>query len=54
MNFGSGRSKPKAWKDVWGCGQGIAVVKEIPAAGELIARLISEYDAAFTRLGEIH
>ena len=53
MNFGSGRSKPKAWKDVWGCGQGIGVVKQIPTAGALIARLSSEYDAAYKRLSEM-
>ena len=54
MNFGSGRSKPKAWKDVWGCGQGISAVKGVPAAGELIARLAGEYDAAYARLGQMN
>ncbi len=54
MNFGSGRSKPKAWRDVWGCGQGIGAVKEIPAAEELIGRLVCQYNAAYARLDEIH
>ncbi|WP_304165716.1 nitronate monooxygenase family protein [Phenylobacterium aquaticum] len=47
MNFGSGgNTKAKAWKDIWGCGQGIGAVKEIPTAGELVARLSAEYEAA--------
>jgi len=54
MNFGAGRSKPKAWKDVWGCGQGIGVVKDVPSAEELIGRLVSEYDAAFERMSEMY
>ena len=44
MNFG-GDAK-KAWKDIWGCGQGIGAVKEIVPAGALIARLKSEYEDA--------
>jgi nitronate monooxygenase len=51
MNFGGGDSaKAKAWKDIWGCGQGIGAVKEIVPAAELIARLRREYDAARARL----
>jgi nitronate monooxygenase len=47
MNFGSGgNQKAKAWKDIWGCGQGIGVVKEIPTAGQLVDRLAAEYEAA--------
>lgn len=45
MNFGSDRTA-KAWKDIWGCGQGIGTVKDVPTAGELIARLAAEYDDA--------
>ena len=44
MNFG-GDAK-KAWKDIWGCGQGIGAVKEIVPARALIARLKSEYEEA--------
>lgn len=51
MNFGSGGgSKAKAWKDIWGCGQGISAVKEIPTAGDMVERLKSEYSAARARL----
>lgn len=47
MSFGSGgNQKAKAWKDIWGCGQGIGAVKDIPTAGELIDRLANEYEAA--------
>jgi nitronate monooxygenase len=52
MNFGSGgNTKAKAWKDIWGCGQGIGAVKHVPTAGELVARLKREYDAARARIG---
>jgi nitronate monooxygenase len=51
MNFGSGgNSKAKAWRDIWGCGQGIGAVKEVPSAAELIARLSEEYDQALAEL----
>jgi nitronate monooxygenase len=51
MNFGSGgNSKAKAWRDIWGCGQGIGAVKEVPSAAELIARLSAEYDEALAGL----
>ena len=51
MNFGSGgNSKAKAWRDIWGCGQGIGAVKEIPSAAEMIARLSDEYDQALAEL----
>ena len=36
----------KAWKDIWGCGQGIGAVKAVVPAGELVARLAREYEAA--------
>ena len=51
MNFASGSSKPKSWKDIWGSGQGIGAVKEIVSAAELIDRLAGEYAAARARLG---
>jgi nitronate monooxygenase len=51
MNFGGGEgSKSKAWKDIWGCGQGIAPVKAVVPAAELVARLAREYAAAKARL----
>jgi nitronate monooxygenase len=46
MDFGSGSGKAKAWRDVWGSGQGIGAVKEIVGAADLVARLKSEYQAA--------
>jgi len=51
MNFGGGEgSKSKAWKDIWGCGQGIAAIKSVQPAGELVARLRREYEAARSRI----
>jgi nitronate monooxygenase len=53
MNFGGGEgSKAKAWKDIWGCGQGIAAVKSVVPAAELIERLRSEMATARARLGQ--
>jgi len=47
MNFASGgESSAKAWRDIWGCGQGIGAVHDIPGAAELIARLGREYQEA--------
>ena len=51
MNFGGGEgSKSKAWKDIWGCGQGIGAVRQVVPVAELVARLSREYQAARTRL----
>jgi nitronate monooxygenase len=51
MNFGGGEgSKGKAWKDIWGCGQGIGAVKAVVPAAELVARLEREYQAARGRV----
>jgi nitronate monooxygenase len=52
MNFGGGEgSKPKAWKEIWGCGQGIGAVGGVVPAAALIARFKREYDEARERLG---
>jgi nitronate monooxygenase len=48
MNFG-GDAK-KAWKDIWGCGQGIGAVTEITSAAVLVDRLRAQYRAARARL----
>ena len=48
MNFG-GDAK-KAWKDIWGCGQGIGAVDAVLPAAELVARLRREYEQARARL----
>ncbi len=54
MNFGSGGNQDsKAWKDIWGCGQGIAAVKDVVSAGDLVARIKGEYDAATQRLSKL-
>jgi nitronate monooxygenase len=51
MNFGSGgNTKAKAWKDIWGCGQGIGAVKEVLPAAQLVERLANEYLSAKARL----
>ena len=49
MNFGS--DKVKAWKDVWGSGQGVGAVKAVVPAAALVDRLDAEYRAARARLG---
>jgi nitronate monooxygenase len=50
MSFGTDasgeRAKPKAWKEIWGSGQGVGSVARIVPAPELIARLKREYDEA--------
>jgi len=47
MNFGSGgNTKAKAWKDIWGSGQGIGTVKSVAPVEHMVARLESEYIAA--------
>jgi nitronate monooxygenase len=52
MNFatGEGGSAAKAWRDIWGCGQGIGAIREVVGAGELVARFASEYAQARQRL----
>ncbi len=48
MDFGSGSAK--AWKHIWGCGQGIGAIGEVAGAAKLIDRFAAEYDAARGRL----
>ncbi len=51
MDFGGGEgSKGKAWKDIWGCGQGIGAVKAVVPVAQLVARLSRELQAARQRL----
>ena len=49
MNFG-GDTAAKAWKDIWGCGQGIGAIDKVQKAGDFIAQLRREYDEAKKRL----
>tara|TARA_B100001142_G_scaffold48177_1_gene45198 strand:+ start:35729 stop:36703 length:975 start_codon:yes stop_codon:yes gene_type:complete len=48
MNFGSGgNTDSKAWKDIWGSGQGIGGIEDSPSVSELVGRIKSEYISAF-------
>ena len=49
MNFQSATGA-KAWRDIWGSGQGIGAIDAVLPAGELIARLAREYQAAKARI----
>ncbi|HEV7323280.1 MAG TPA: nitronate monooxygenase family protein [Ensifer sp.] len=51
MDFAQATEGAKAWKDIWGCGQGIGAVKEVTSVARMVDRLEREYDAARTRLG---
>ena len=48
MNFGS--ASAKAWRDIWGAGQGVGLMDDVPTTAEMVARLKREYDAARARL----
>jgi nitronate monooxygenase len=50
MDFASMTDSKKAWRDIWGCGQGIGAVDAIVPAADLIARLKREYQAARERI----
>jgi nitronate monooxygenase len=51
MDFGSGGgSKAKAWRDIWGAGQGVGLMHDAPSVAEVAARLQAEYQAARQRL----
>ncbi len=52
MNFSTSESgaSAKAWKDIWGCGQGIGVVREVVPAAALVARFQREYAEAKARI----
>ena len=53
MNFGSGgNTDAKAWKDIWGCGQGIGVVKSRMSTADYVDRLEREYLAAIEAVGQ--
>jgi nitronate monooxygenase len=49
MNFG-GDIAAKAWKDIWGCGQGIGAIDKVQTAGQYIAQLRREYEEARQRV----
>ncbi len=52
MSFGSGSSsKSKAWRDIWGAGQGVGLMHDVPTVAEVVERLVREYDQARSRVG---
>ncbi len=52
--FGSaGSDKSKAWRDIWGSGQGIGAVRKVQPAADYIAQLVGEYEAARARLAAL-
>ncbi|HAV36298.1 MAG TPA: nitronate monooxygenase [Massilia sp.] len=51
MSFGDGGSKAKAWRDIWGAGQGVGLMDDVPTTAEMVERLKAEYEAARARLG---
>jgi len=48
MSFGSGSAK--AWRDIWGAGQGVGLMHDVPTVAEMVERLKQEYEAARRRL----
>ena len=53
MNFGSGgNTKSKAWKDIWGSGQGIGSIKDNPTVEGLVNELTKQYDEAYKEMQE--
>jgi len=50
MDFDAMIKGKKAWRDIWGCGQGIGAIDKVAPAAELVARLGREYRAAIARL----
>jgi nitronate monooxygenase len=49
MSFGSGSAK--AWRDIWGAGQGVGLMDDVPTVAEMVERLAQQYQAARERLG---
>jgi nitronate monooxygenase len=49
MSFGSGSAK--AWRDIWGAGQGVGLMEDVPTVEEMVERLKRQYQAARERLG---
>jgi nitronate monooxygenase len=50
MDFGRGSAKPKAWKEIWGAGQGIGAIRAVEPAAAVVARLALEYHEAQARM----
>jgi nitronate monooxygenase len=52
MNFGGNR-EAKAWKDIWGSGQGIGVIDKVESVAARVDRLEAEYKAAKARIAAL-
>ena len=50
MSFRDGAAKPKAWKEIWGAGQGVGGVTGVVPAADLVDRIGREYHAAYARM----
>ena len=50
MNFGGDQAKSKAWKDIWGCGQGIGAIHEVQSTADFVAQLKRQYADAKERI----
>jgi nitronate monooxygenase len=48
MSFGAGSAK--AWRDIWGAGQGVGLMDDVPTVAEMVERLKEQYQAARVRL----
>lgn len=53
MNFSDGRSKAKAWKDIWGAGQGVGQIDRLLSVTEIVAQLQGEYQAGLRALRQM-
>ena len=54
MDFGSGgNTDAKAWKNIWGCGQGIGAVKSLGSTADYVAKLMDEYQQAKVRINAL-
>ena len=52
-NGEGGNTDAKAWKDIWGCGQGIGNIDDVLSAADMVQKLADEYHAASDRLKSI-
>jgi nitronate monooxygenase len=50
MDFGTGSAKAKAWRDIWGAGQGVGQVSDAPPVAAIVERLEEEYRVARARV----
>ncbi len=51
LNLAGGGRDAKAWRDIWGAGQGVGAIDDVPDAATCVARLIQEYEAAKEQMG---